>query len=132
MIIDPDVEHLLIDHLNTVLPEHGVTIPVADRVPAGDGLTPAITLIRTGGTRRDLVTDEAQISIDVRAGDNVTAVTALNLIRALLNDLWSRTVGGHQVYTVRELSGPYSNPTVSEFARYSQSFLVAVRAAQVV
>jgi hypothetical protein len=130
MILDPDVEHLLIDYLNEQLPAHGVDLPVADRVPVTAG--PAATLIRTGGTRRDLVTDVAQITVDVRHVDNAQAVAALQMVRALLNDLWSRTVSGHRVYQVSELSGPYSNPTSSELFRYSQSFLVAVRAAQVI
>ena len=133
MIVDPDVEHLLINYLNTALPDHGCTIPVADRVPPGGGDIPAITLVRTGGARRDLVTDEAQITVDARDVDNAAAITALILVRALLNDLWGQALAGHQVYTVRELTGPYSNPTTtSELSRYTQSFLVAVRASQVV
>jgi len=56
-----------------------------------------------------------------------------NLVRALINDLWGGvTLGGHPVYQVSELSGPYSNPTRTDLFRYSQSFLVAIRAAQVV
>lgn len=130
MIVDPDVEHLLINYLNATLPGYGVTLPVADRVPPNN--EPVATLIRTGGTRRDLVTDQAQITVDVRHRDNEQAITALNVIRAVLNDLWGRQISGHAVYTVNELSGPYSNPTASELFRYTQSFLVAVRATQVV
>lgn len=130
MILDPDIEHILIDYLNVQLPAHGVDLPVSDRVPVE--LTPSATLIRTGGTRRDLVTDVGQITVDVRHYDNEQAVQAIQMVRALVNDLWSQTISGHRIYSVAELSGPYSNPTDSELFRYSQSFLVAVRATQVV
>ena len=130
MIIDADVEQLIIDYLAAQLPPLGVTAPVADRVPA-DSIQ-SVTVIRTGGVRRDLVTDEAQITVDVRAATNADCVHILNLARALLNDLYGRSLAGHAIYTTRELSGPYSNPTKSDLNRYSQSFLVAVRAARAV
>lgn len=132
MIIDADVEHLLIDYLNEQLPLHSITdFPVADRVPQ-QGYN-SVTLIRTGGVRRDLVTDEAQVTLDTRAASNTQCVLVANLCRALLLDLWGgRKLNGHAVYQVRELSGPYSNPTETDIYRYSQSFLVAVRAREVV
>jgi hypothetical protein len=130
MILDPDVEQLVIDFLNGALPGQGITdYPAADRVPDG---AKSITVIRTGGIRRDLVTDEAQITIDVRGPTNSQVVTVINTARMLLNDLWGSVLDGHAVYTVRELSGPYSNPTSTDLTRYSQSFLVAVRATQVI
>lgn len=130
MILDHDVEQLLIDHLNVKLPEYGFDIPVADRVPPNN--QPSVTLVRTGGVRRDLVTDEAQITIDVRHSDAAQAMAVVLCTRALINDLWSQRIQGVQVYTVRELAGPYSNPTSAELSRYSISFLVAVRSSQAV
>ncbi len=130
MILDHDVEDLLITYLNQVLPDYGIDINVADRVPT-DNL-PAITLVRTGGVRRDLVTDEAQITIDVRHYDAGQAMAVVLRIRAIVNDLWSQQISGVQIYTVRELAGPYSNPTSSDLYRYSLSFLVAVRSSQAV
>ena len=129
MILDHDVEQLLIDYLNDTLPDYGIDLPVADRVATTNA--PGITLVRTGGIRRDLVTDEAQITIDVRHYDSGQAMQVALHVRALINDLWSRVIGGAQVYTVRELAGPYSNPTSAELYRYSLSFLVAVRSSQV-
>jgi len=130
MIVDPDVEQLIIDYLDSRLPEFGIDWPIADRVPLG--ANDYIVVIRTGGVRRDLVTDQAQISIDIVSVDNSSVMHAANTVRALMNDLWGGVrLGGHPVYTVRELSGPYSNPTRTDLFRYSQSFLVAIRAAQV-
>lgn len=126
MIVDPDIEALLIDYLTAELAERGVTVPVAGRFPQTG--TTSITLVRTGGTRRDLVTDQAQITIDVRAQRDSECVQIIQLCRALLLDLWGGAkLAGHPVYQVAELSGPYSNPTTSDLNRYSQSFLVAVR-----
>jgi hypothetical protein len=130
MIVDPDVEQLVIDYLATELPNHGITAPVGDRTPQQG--TTSVVVIRTGGTRRDLVTDQAQITIDVRAPINSECVQIINWARALMLDLWGCQLAGHPVYQVTELSGPYSNPTSTDLVRYSQSFLVAVRSFEVV
>lgn len=125
MILDPDAEALLIGYLAEQLPATGFDVPVSDRTPQ-TGIE-SVTLYRTGGVRRDLVTDQAQITVDVRAASGSRAVAILQMTRALLNDLWSRTLEGFQVYQVVELSGPYSNPTDIDMIRYSQSFIVALR-----
>lgn len=126
MIIDPDAEQLIVDYLTEQLPLYGFTdIPVSDRVPAVG--VESVTVIRTGGARRDLVTDQPQISIDVRAGYNSRAVAIINMVRTLLNDLWSRSLDGFMIYDVNELSGPYSNPVEPDFCRYSQNFMMAIR-----
>ena len=131
MIVDPDVEHLLIDHLAVALPASGFPdIPVSDRVPQ-QGVE-SVVLIRTGGVRRDMVTDQAQISVDVRAGTNSRAMAIAQQVRALINDLWATIVGGFQIYDVNELSGPYSNPGSSDWCRYSQTFLIQIRSKNVV
>jgi hypothetical protein len=130
VILDADCEQLVIDHLAATLPLYGITAPVGDRTP-GQGQE-SVVVIRTGGTRRDLVTDQAQLTIDVRAADNSLAFNIINHVRALLLDLWGRQLAGHAVYQVTELSGPYSNPTSTDLHRYSQSFLVAVRSIEVV
>lgn len=129
MIIFGDAEQLIIDYLGEQLPLHGEDVPVADRVPDGKE---SVTVIRTGGVRRDLVTDQAQITVDVRSYTNADCVRILGLVRGLLGDLAGQYRGGHAFYSVQELSGPYSNPTTTDLNRYSQSFLVAVRAARAV
>lgn len=131
MIKDPDVELMMIDHLAATLPNYGIFAPVSDRPGQVDRDDEAVVLYRTGGVRRDLVTDEAQISIDVRAGNNTRAAEIISTVRAVVNDMWCRLIGGHQVYSVRELSGPYVNPTDADPYRYSQNFLVAVRAFEI-
>lgn len=129
MIVDPDAEQLVINYLATQLPLHGFAVDVADRVPQTN--SESVTVIRTGGVRRDLVTDQAQLSIDVRAAKNSRAVEIIQMVRALLNDLWASQIEGFQVYDVNELSGPYSNPTGTDWCRYSQNFIVAIRSKNV-
>lgn len=126
MILDPDVESLLIDYLATALPGAGIpNVPVSDRPPQAG--VESVVLYRTGGVRRDLVSDQAQITIDVRAATGSRAMTIIQRVRALLNDLWGFAIGGFAVYDVNELSGPYVSPTEKDPIRYSQSFLVVVR-----
>lgn len=129
MILDPDAEQLVIDYLATEMPKYGNNTAVSGRPP--QDLSDAVTVLRTGGSRRDLVTDQAQITIDSRAGRDTTALDTLRLVRALMDDAWGKVLGGQQVYDVNELSGPYRNPTDQDLNRYSQSFLVAVRATQI-
>jgi hypothetical protein len=126
MLVDPDVESLLIDYLTTALPAHGLpNVPVSDRPPQTG--VESVVLYRTGGVRRDLVSDQAQITIDVRAALGSRAVEIIQLVRALLNDLWGFAIDGFAVYDVNELSGPYVSQTEKDPIRYSQSFLVVVR-----
>lgn len=125
LLVDPDVEGLLISYLSTALPENGMSVPVSDRPPQTG--VESVVLYRTGGVRRDLVSDQAQITVDARAARGSRAVEILQLVRALLNDLWGKQINGFAVYDVNELSGPYVSPTEQDPIRYSQSFLVVVR-----
>jgi hypothetical protein len=127
MIVDPDAEHILIDYFATALPAHGFPdVAVGDRFPQ-TGIE-SVTIIRTGGARRDIVTDQPQISVDVRAERNSRAVEIIGTVRALMNDLWGTALDGFMIYKVSELSGPYSNPSESDWCKYSQNFLLAIRA----
>lgn len=131
MIIDADAEALIITYLDEEIRKYEVPpeVPVADRPPqSGDTF---VVVARTGGVRRDLVTDQAQITIDVVAGRNTDALLLIRLIRALLNDVWGKSLQGHAIYSVAELSGPYQNPTENDPNRYTQTFLIAIRAAEV-
>jgi hypothetical protein len=131
LLVDPDVEGLLISYLATELPEYGMpNVPVSDRPPQTG--VESVVLYRTGGVRRDLVSDQAQITVDTRAARGSRAVQIIQLVRALLNDLWGKQIDGFAVYDVNELSGPYVNPTEMDAIRYSQSFLVVVRSKSLV
>ena len=131
LLVDPDVEALLISYLAAALPAHGIPgVPVSDRPPQSGA--ESVVLYRTGGVRRDLVSDQAQITVDVRAALGSRAVEILLRVRALLNDLWGFAIDGFAVYDVTELSGPYVSPTEQDPIRYSQSFLVVVRSKSLV
>jgi hypothetical protein len=131
LILDPDVEALLISYLTTALPAAGIpNVPISDRPPQSG--VESVVLYRTGGVRRDLVSDQAQITVDVRAATGSRAIEILQRVRALLNDLWGFSIDGFAIYDVNELSGPYVSPTEMDPIRYSQSFLVVVRSKSLV
>lgn len=127
IIIDAPIETLLVGYLRAVLPPFGYTMPVGTRVP-NPRPTESVTLFRTGGPRRDMVTDQAQITVEVRAGLERRAEVIANTTRALINQLDGQTLDGHVVYQVQELSGPANLPDPVSGVRYSQSFLIAIRA----
>lgn len=132
MIIDPDVEQLLIDYVYGALPGLGFSVPVASRIErlgSDPSKRPAesVVIVRTGGPRRDLITDQPQITVDCRARLESRAVALSNSVRALLNDLVGLDLAGHPVYSCQEYSGPTNQPTDQDPVRYSQSFSLAVR-----
>lgn len=129
MIIDVDTEDLLITYLMANI---GFSIPIATRIErlgSDPNQRPpeSIVLVRTGGPRRDFVTDQPSIAVDVRAKTETRAVTIINAVRALLNDLPGLEIAGHAVYSCQEFSGPTNQPTDVDPIRYSQSFSIAIR-----
>jgi hypothetical protein len=134
LIVDADAEQLLIDYLYGALPALGFPVPVASRIErlgSDPSKRPAesVVLVRTGGPRRDFVTDQPQITVDSRARLESRAVQLANACRALLNDLPGQVLAGHPVYSVQEFSGPTNQPTDQDPVRYSQSFSIALRSA---
>lgn len=130
LIIDGDVEQLLIDYLTGQMPQFGYAGSVSDSVPE---LRPVESIIcyRTGGPRRDLVTDRPQMTFECRAGLNSRAAQIALWVRALLNNLdgngW--VLGGHAIYSFEEMAGPYNDfDPVGNTPRYTQTGWVEVRA----
>lgn len=129
LILDADAEQLVVDYLTATGPARGLPTSVGTRVP-NPRPAECITVFRTGGPRRDLVTDAPQLTIECRAATETRAAQIAYLVRALVNDLWSQTLGGHAVYEVEELSGPGNLPDpISNGPRYSQTFVLFIRAA---
>jgi hypothetical protein len=129
VITDTDVEQLLITYLMANI---GFSIPIAtriERLTVGDKRPPeSIVLVRTGGPRRDQFTDQPTIAVDVRAPTETRAVAISNRVRALINDLQDSLLGGVQVYTVDEFSGPANAPDEPiDPVKYGQVFSIAVR-----
>lgn len=130
MIIDPNVESLVVAYLRGALPVYGLTMPVGTTVP-NPRPTESVTVYRTGGIRRDIVTDQPQITIDVRAGTEKRAVYIIGFVRGLVNELdKSNEFDGNQVQYVEELAGPGNLPDPISGIRYTMSFSISIRSAE--
>jgi hypothetical protein len=122
VITFPDTASLVITHLNANL-----TPSVHGRIPNPRPAT-FVTVIRTGGPKRNIVTDQAQITVESWAASDVAAMALAQQARGLLNALSGQSISGVPVYRVDELSGPADLPDpLSDQSRCSQSFTVALR-----
>lgn len=127
IIVSPDVIDGIRAYLAALNPDADVSAgSLPDKLPAR-----SINVTRTGGYRRDLVTDIAQISIDCRDASGETAADAL---AALVDgQLYAGVAGGRIgsliVYTLTTLAGPYENPDPSHpsIPRSSANYQLAVR-----
>lgn len=120
----PDSVALIIDYLNA-----GITPPVHHKIPNPRPAT-FVTVQRTGGPKRNLVTDEPQVTVEAWAATDVAAHDLAQTVRALLNDLGDnvRSLDGVPVYRCEEISGPVDLPDpLSDQPRFSQSFSIALR-----
>lgn len=87
-----------------------------------------ILVRRVGGTRRDIVTDEATITIEAWAQDEAAAHDLAQLARAYVHAMAGSAEGDVRVYRVGEFAGPASLPDPdSAQSRYTLTVTVAVR-----
>lgn len=133
LILFADVEDDLRQHLNTTLPGFGFTqtsyVKRPEKLPAS-----FIFIHRTGGPRRDMVTDQAQITIECYAQskgspDESLAFRVAQFVRSLMNALEGDLLGGNQVDSVNEFSGAYNDPDPlsPNHARFTATYQLAVR-----
>lgn len=126
-------ERLLIAYLAARLPTvtddrgRAFLMTVASRVP-NPRPAECVVLYRTGGTMRDLVTDQPQITVEVRAKTEERCALVIGVVRALLWELEGQVLEGHQVYTVDEFAGPANLPDPLGGVRYSMTLSLAIRA----
>ena len=106
-----------------------LTQPVRTRVP---NPRPAefVRVERLGGTRRNVVTDEALISVEAWAATEQDAHDLAQLARGWLHAAQGSTVAGFgTVYRVDELGGPAHSPDPeSGQERFTFSVQLALRA----
>lgn len=122
LVTFPDAVALLVDYLDA-----SITEPVGHRIP-NPRPTTFVTVRRTGGPKRNLVTDQPQITVESWAASDEDACDLAQEVRAWLNALPGEVLDGVAVYRVEELSGPADLPDpVSDQPRFSQSFSVALR-----
>lgn len=120
-IVFPDVEAVVVAALSA-----RVGVPVATRVP--NPRPDAFVLVgRVGGSRPNVVTDRAAVTVECWSASNVEACDLSRWARAYVHTLAPDTVR-----RVVELSGPASSPDpVSETPRYVFTVQIDTRGAAV-
>lgn len=87
-----------------------------------------VRAIRTGGFRRDAVTDVARITFECWNTDKVEAERDAQTIRVALDALPGRVLSGAKVHRVSEVAGPSDSPDISTgHPRYVESFELHLR-----
>src|SRR5690554_4018745 len=127
VIIFPDVEDFLRQHLEDELPRFGQSVPVHIQIP-NPRPDAFVTVPRVGGPRRNLVVDTATISVESWHIRPKQALQLAQVVRGVVNALPGQTLGGHPVYRVDEFTGPGNLPDgLSSHARYTQAFSIFIR-----
>jgi hypothetical protein len=84
-----------------------------------------VRIVRTGGPRVDLVTEQAQLTVECWADSSVTAAALARTVRAHLGAIQGRVPG---IHGFTEAGGPQNMPDeVSKQARYRWTVLFDVR-----
>lgn len=132
VVVFPDAVALTVRHLRDGLDARSAGAAVGAKVP---GSWPApfrgfVLARRTGGTRRDVVTDRPQVSVECWHDTEHEAHALASVARALMFALPGSTVGGHAVYRVEELGGLAALPDpISSKPRYVFTHVVHIRGA---
>lgn len=123
----PDIEAVAVGWIGDVLDRHGLTQPVATRVP-NPRPERFVRVQRTGGPQQSVVVDGAQLTIECWDDDSPSAAATARIVRAELSSARNvRTPSGALVYGVTEFSGPSLLPDVSGQPRYSWTVRVLTR-----
>lgn len=139
VIVFPDATLLFADYLRDELADRGYTgLHVGTRIP---NPRPAqfVRVLRTGGTQRNVIVDETQLTVECWASSEKAAQDMAQLARALIVAARGQVLDGTPVYRVVDITGPGSLPSgpvhtpdpLSGQERYSFSMLVACRGAVV-
>lgn len=124
-IVFPDAVEIVCDELRTRL----ATVTVTSQVPTSRSSdTSFVRVTRVGGVRRNLVTDEATLTVEAWAPTEQAAHDLNQLCRAYLYAM----PGGGSVYRVTEIGGPAFLPDPdSDQPRVSFTAAVATKGAAV-
>lgn len=98
-----------VEVLNTLIRSAVDPVHVGARTP-NPRPSKFIRTTRTGGPRRDLVTDQPTLVIEAWAEQLVDAIDLASTARTAVLAGRGQTVAGVQLYAVREMSGPADMP----------------------
>lgn len=124
IVLFPDAIAAVIDYLAAQLAARSNTTPVYSRVPTTRPAT-FVRVLRTGGPRRNLVVDDAQITVEAWAASDAAAHDLAQLCRGIL---LAAPGDAALVRDVQELGGPALQPDPdSETPRYVFSLVFSLR-----
>ena len=109
VIVFPDVEALVVEGLSDALTARGRNAYVSTRTP-NPRQPDMVRVSRTGGARRDLVTDQPMVTVECWGEDGPAASELARLCRALVWSWGGSMVAGEWVRAVREVGGVVSFP----------------------
>lgn len=109
IVVFPSITDAWVMHLRQAFADLDESAEVHDRIPA-ERPTSFVTLVRGGGPRHDIVTDNPTVLVEAWAEDDETAHDLAQLARALLFATAGSVVQGVTVYRVDEFAGPANLP----------------------
>jgi hypothetical protein len=123
VVVFPDAVYEVASYLAAKLAARGNTAPVVSRVP--DPRPAAfVRVLRTGGPRRNLVVDDAQITVEAWALTDEAAQDLAQLCRGIL----LASPGDGLIRDVDEVGGPGLQPDPdTDTPRYVFTHVVALR-----
>lgn len=87
-----------------------------------------VRTVRTGGFRRDIVTDVARLTFECWNAKKVDAERDCQAVRAALDNLRGKTLDGVKVHEVSEIAAPADSPDPdSAVPRYVMTHEIALR-----
>lgn len=113
LVVFPDATHVAIEALLAGFAELGDTTPVQSWVPLGEqsqDVAPLVTCLRSGGARRNLVVDDAQITVECWGGTDAAAADLAALAQAVLHAQKGSVIAGAAIYDVTDIAGPAPLP----------------------
>lgn len=126
MIVFPDAEGLLVDHLRDAL-----SVPVSTKVPNPRPDT-FVRLSRVGGLRRDFFTDSPMVVFEAWGATEVIAHDLGSEARSRVYALAGELLGETQVYAVREVGGLQAYPDpATESPRYQFTASLDLRGTEI-
>lgn len=130
VILFPDAQQAVIGYLTTALPGYGSTATVVSKVPAARPAT-FVLVRRLGGVQRNVVTDEALLTVEAWATVEADAADLIQLCRALIHAM-PGPQGSTVCYLITEIAGPGNLPDPdSDQARFTMTLQVALRGAEI-
>lgn len=125
IITFPDAEATVLAGISAVLSD----VDVVDTVPTERTADDTFLLCRrVGGPSRDLVVDDASVTLEAWAPTREAAHDLLQEARGVLHSLVGTTIDGVAVYRVQEFAGPaYLPDPDSVHPRYTLTASVSLR-----